>query len=60
MVNNIKAWKSTILGILLIVFLTIGLITEKLSDEAFIAYVPAVMLVLTNLFKENKDEECNS
>lgn len=56
MMKNIKAWKSTILALVLIVGLSLGVAFEKLDKEFLLAIVPTIYLVFSDVFKEKKDE----
>lgn len=53
MLGNIKAWKSTIVGLVFMIGIGLGVYSGKLSETALLALIPGVMLVLTNVFKED-------
>lgn len=58
MLKNIKAWKSTIMGLVLGIGVTIAVATGKLDSEALIALAPSIYLIVTsNLGIKTKSDE---
>lgn len=59
MLKNIKAWKSTILGIALGLGVSIGVATGKLSEASLVALAPSIYLIVTNNLgiKPKKNEQ---
>lgn len=53
MLKNIKAWKSTIVGLIFMIGIGLGVYSNRLSETALLALIPGIMLVLTNVFKED-------
>lgn len=57
MLKKIQAWKSTILGLLLIVGLSLGVYSGKLTQEFLMGMIPCLYLVFSDTFKEHKNEQ---
>lgn len=54
MENIYKAWRSTVVAILLIVVLVVLVWFEKLSTEALLGILPLLLPIFKDYFKENK------
>lgn len=57
MTKKMQAWKSTVLGLLLIIGLGLGVYTKVLTEAFLLAMVPSIYLVFSDVFKEKKKDE---